>query len=100
MISYFYVIFYSLLNLQYYSETLELNASSEFDSVRNVRKIVRQIEIEIEFLIFFLTFRIFMIRFGRIELAFYSNKVLDSMQKRLLTRVHENLKKNKKKIKN
>ena len=53
MISYFYVIFYSLLNLQYYSETLELNASSEFDSVRNVRKIVRQIEIEIEFLIFF-----------------------------------------------
>jgi len=35
-------------------------------------------------------FQIFMIRFGRIELAIYSNKALDSidsMQKRLLIRV-------------
>jgi hypothetical protein len=39
---------------------------------------------------FLIFFQIFMIRFGRIELAIYLNKALDSidsMQKRLLTRV-------------
>jgi len=70
-----------------YSETLEFNVYSirfdwfRFDSVRKVR------QNEIELLIFF---QIFMIRFGRIELAIDSNKALDSkdsMQKRLSTRV-------------
>jgi hypothetical protein len=55
--------------------------SIRFGSVRKVR------QNEIEYFIFF---QIFMIRFGRIELAIYLNKALDSidsMQKRLLTRV-------------
>jgi hypothetical protein len=35
---------------------------------------------------FFNFFQIFMIWFGQIELAFYPNKALDSMQKKLLTK--------------
>ncbi len=66
-----------LSNFNAYSEFTSIRNSLRFDWVRKVR--------QIELLIFF-----FMIRLGRIELAIYSNKELDSielMQKRLLTRV-------------
>jgi len=46
------------------------------DSIRLVRKVQKIRSNEIDF---FSIFQIFMIRFGRIELASYPNKSLDSM---------------------
>jgi hypothetical protein len=67
---------------------VKLSNSIHFDSIRfGSKSSAKRNRIFNFFLIFF---QIFMIRFGRIELAIYPNKALnsiDSMQKRLLTRV-------------
>jgi len=62
--------------------------SIDFDSISfgsKSSKILANRKLTFNFFLIF--FQIFMIRFGRIELVIYPNKALDSMQKRLLTRV-------------